>query len=77
MSKSLKYMANALTRLSLETRILTQCRSKPAFGIKELVLRNTTASVKAERDLLISVLETLSQSRHMNEYLERLVEQIK
>lgn len=36
-----------------------------------------TASVQAERDLLISILETLSQSRHINEYLKRLVEQIK
>jgi PAS domain S-box-containing protein len=40
-------------------------------------LRGTTASVKAERDLLASVLETLSQSRRMNEYLERLVEQVR
>ncbi len=35
------------------------------------------ATVQAERDLLISILETLSQSRHMNEYLERLIELIK
>jgi len=40
-------------------------------------LRSTTASVRAERDLLVSVLETFSQSRHMNEYLERLVKQAK
>jgi len=33
--------------------------------------------VKAERDLLTSVLETLSQSRQVNEYLERLVKQVK
>ena len=39
-------------------------------------LKNT-ASVLAERDLLIRILETLSQSRHMNEYLKRLAEQIK
>jgi len=39
-------------------------------------LKNT-ASVLAERDLLISILETLSQSRHMDEYLKRLAEQIK
>ncbi len=39
-------------------------------------LKNT-ASVLAERDLLISILETLSQSRHMNEYLKRLAKQIK
>lgn len=39
-------------------------------------LKNT-ASALAERDLLISILETLSQSRHMNEYLKRLAEQIK
>ena len=35
------------------------------------------ASVLAERDLLISILETLSQSRHVTEYLERLIELIK
>jgi len=40
-------------------------------------LKNMTASVLAERDLLISILETLSQSRHMDEYLKRLAEQIK
>ena len=39
-------------------------------------LKNT-ASVLAERDLLISILDTLSQSRHINEYLKRLVEQVK
>jgi PAS domain S-box-containing protein len=33
--------------------------------------------MRAERDLLIGVLETLSQSWHTNEYLEQLVKQIK
>jgi len=46
--------------------------SSPGAGVE-----GTTASVQAERDLLISILETLSQSRHMNEYLERLVRQVK
>lgn len=46
--------------------------SSPKVG-----LRSTTTSVKAERDLLTSVLETLSQSRQINEYLERLVEQVR
>ena len=32
------------------------------------------ASMLADRELLIGILETLSQSRHMHEYLERLVE---
>jgi len=40
-------------------------------------LKNLIASVKAERDLLIGILETWSQSRQMNEYLERLVEQVR
>jgi PAS domain S-box-containing protein len=40
-------------------------------------LESTTASVQAERDLLVGMLQTLSQSRHMNEYLERLVKQVK
>ncbi len=40
-------------------------------------MRSTSASIRAERDLLIGVLETLSQSWHVNEYLGRLVEQIK
>jgi len=47
-------------------------KSSPKVG-----LRSTTASVKAERDLLIGVLETLSQSRQVNEYLEQLVEQVR
>ena len=47
-------------------------KSSPKVG-----LRSTTASVKAERDLLICVLETLSQSRQVNEYLEQLVEQVR
>ncbi len=40
-------------------------------------LKDTAASVQADRDLLIGILETLSQSRHMNEYLERLVGHVK
>ncbi len=40
-------------------------------------LKETAASVQADRDLLIGILETLSQSRHMNEYLERLVGHVK
>jgi len=40
-------------------------------------LQGTIVSVQAERDLLIGILETLSQSRNMNEYLERLVEQVR
>jgi len=40
-------------------------------------LEGTIVSVKAERDLLIGILGTLSQSRRMNEYMERLVEQVK
>ena len=35
---------------------------------------DATHDLPAERDLLIGILETLSQSRHINEYLERLVE---
>ena len=34
-------------------------------------------SLQAERDLLFGVLETLSHSRHMNKYLEQLVEHVK
>lgn len=34
-------------------------------------------SLRAERELLIGVLETLSQSRHMKEYLDRLVEHVR
>lgn len=45
--------------------------SPPGAGLKN------TASVLAERDLLISILDTLSQSRHINEYLKRLVKQVK
>ena len=40
-------------------------------------LRVITATVQAESDLLISVLDTLSQSRRMNEYLERLVKHVR
>ena len=40
-------------------------------------LEGTTVSVEAERDLHIGILETQSQSRHMNKYLERLVEQLR
>lgn len=40
-------------------------------------MEGTEGSVLAERDLLIGVLETLSQSRHMNEYLEQLVEHVR
>jgi len=40
-------------------------------------LESTTASVQAERDLLVGILETLSHSRHMNEYLEQLVEHVR
>ena len=36
-------------------------------------LGGPTTSLEAERDLLIGILETLSQSRHMDEYLEQLV----
>ena len=39
--------------------------------------KDTTASVQADRDMLIGILETLSQSRHIDEYLERLIEQVR
>jgi PAS domain S-box-containing protein len=39
-------------------------------------LADTTVSLQAERALLLGILETLSQSRHINEYLEKLVEQV-
>jgi len=35
------------------------------------------ASAQAERDMLIGILETLSHSRHINEYLEQLVEKVR
>jgi PAS domain S-box-containing protein len=50
---------------------------EPSNNSSRVGLEGTTASVQAERDLLTSVLEKLSQSRHMNEYLERLVKQVK
>jgi len=40
-------------------------------------LEGLVASAQAERNLLIGILETLSQSRQINEYLERLVKQVK
>ena len=40
-------------------------------------MESLVASAQAERNLLIGILETLSQSRQINEYLERLVKQVK
>ncbi len=37
----------------------------------------SNASLQADRELLIGILETLSQSRHMNEYLEQLMELVR
>lgn len=40
-------------------------------------LKDATASIPADRELLIGIMETLSQSRHINEYLEQLVELVR
>ena len=50
---------------------------EPSNRSPRVGFEGTTAFVQAERDLLISVLETLSQSRDMKKYLERLVKQVK
>ena len=50
---------------------------KPSNSSSKVGLENATAYVQAERDLLIDVLETLSKSRKMDEYLGRLVEQVR
>ena len=87
------YMADALTGLSADTRMLIQCRRRVMFRHENLVrdilmgiskknrtvARGTSNSscVQVERDLLIAILETISQSRHINVYLERLAEHVK
>ncbi len=50
---------------------------EPSNRSARVGLKGITANVQAERDLLVGVLEILSQSRHANEYLERLVEQLR
>jgi len=60
--------------ISNENRRVAQ---KPSHSSPKAGVESKTASVQAERDLLISILETLSQSRHMNEYLKRLTKQVK
>ena len=50
---------------------------EPSNSLPRVGLAATTASIEAERDLLIGILETLSQSRRMNDYLERLVKQVR
>jgi len=40
-------------------------------------LEGTTSSLHAEREVLIGILETPSQSRNINEYLEQLVEHVR
>ena len=50
---------------------------EPSNRSPRVGFEGTTASVQAERDLLISILEMLSQSRHMKKYLEGLVKQVK
>ena len=69
-----KLVRNILVSISGENRRVKRELSNrsPKIG-----LEGTIVSVQAERDLLIGILETLSQSRHMSEYLERLVEQIR
>ncbi len=50
---------------------------EPSNSSSRVSLEGTTVSAQAERDLLVGILETLSQSRQMNEYLERLIEQVR
>jgi len=50
---------------------------KPSNKSASAGLEGVTASVQAERELLVGILETLSRSRNMNEYLEQLVKQVK
>lgn len=52
-------------------------REKPFLGLLDASPLAETSSLKSERDLLIGILETLSASRHMDEYLISLVEHIK
>ncbi len=49
---------------------------KPSNKSASAGLEGVAASVQAERELLIGILETLSHSRNMNEYLEQLVKQV-
>ncbi len=50
---------------------------EPSKRLTKVSLEGTTTFLQAERELLIAILETLSQSRHMDEYLKQLVELVK
>ena len=54
-----------------------RARKKPLLGLSDISPVAVTSSPQSERDLLISILETLSASRHIDEYLRSLVEHIK
>jgi len=50
---------------------------EPSNRSPRVDLEETAASLQAEKGVLIGILETLSQSRHVSEYLERLIEHIR
>ena len=51
--------------------------TKQANRVSRTGLDAATASLREESELLIGILETLSQSRYMDEYLEQLVQHLK
>ena len=59
---------------SRENRRIARVTSSRSPGTR---LEGATPSPQAEGDMLIGILETLSRSRHMNEYLEQLVEHVR
>ena len=59
---------------SRENRSIARGTSSRSPGTR---LEGATPSPQAEGDMLIGILETLSRSRHMNEYLEQLVEHVR
>ncbi len=50
---------------------------EPSNETSRVSLEGTPLSAEVERDMLIDILETLSESRSMNECLERLVEHVR
>jgi PAS domain S-box-containing protein len=50
---------------------------EPSNRLPRVGLEGTSAFVQAERDMLIGILETLSRSQHVSEYLEQLVEHVR
>ena len=50
---------------------------EPSNRSPKIGLEGTIVSVQAERDMLIGILETMSHSQHVNEYLQQLVEHVR